>query len=317
MRPGAHLRAENYDRAFDATEIFALLDDLVPRVVSTTADMYGVLLRSMSEALRDRDPDTLSADEAVLRAFGFFARVTADDHAEVRRILERAVERAPNHADCWAMLARMYTAEHMHDFNPRPDPLSRALDAARRAVAAAPSHQLTHYAQAEAHFFRREYGAFRNAAERAMALNAMDGDTLAYMGILIAYSGDWDHGCALAEQAMQLNPHHPGWFRFCLFINAYRKRDYRAAVDIALKMNMPSYFMTHAALAMAYGQLGERDAATRALRELLAQKPDFDAREAYGRWIDPGELIDHVLDGLRKAGLAVEPASASGSPAGQ
>ena len=86
-------------------------------------------------------------------------------------------------------------------------------------------------------------------------------------------------------------------------------------MDIALKMNMPSYFMTHAALAMAYGQLGERDAAARALRELLAQKPDFDAREAYGRLLDSGELLDHSFEGLRKAGLAVEPDSASGSPA--
>ena len=181
----------------------------MPRIVSTTADMHGVLPHSMSEALRHRDPETLSPHEAVLRAFGDIERLSADEHAEVRRILERAVELAPDRADCWAMLARVYTNEHMHGFNPRPDPLGRALEAARRAVAAAPSNHLAHGHLAEAHFFRREYGAFRNAAERAIALNAMDGDTVANMGILIAYTGDWDHGCALAEQAMQLNPHHP------------------------------------------------------------------------------------------------------------
>ena len=32
------------------TTIFALQDDLVPRIVSTVADMHGVLPRSMSEA---------------------------------------------------------------------------------------------------------------------------------------------------------------------------------------------------------------------------------------------------------------------------
>ncbi len=258
---GAHLWAEHYDRAFDASEIFALQDDLVPRIVSTVADRHGVLPRSMSEALRHRDPDTLSPHEAVLRGFGYAGRPDAEEHAVMRRTMERVVERAPNNANCWAMLSTVYADEYKQGFNLRPDPLGRALETAQRAVAAAPSSQLTHLVLADAHFFRGEIAAFRNAAERAIALNAMDGATVAYMGILIAYSGDWDRGCALAEQAMQqLNPYHPGWFRFCLFFNAYRKREHRAALDIALKLNMPSYFFTHAALAMAYGQLGERDA---------------------------------------------------------
>ena len=35
-------------------DIFALQDDLVPRIVSTVADQYGILPRSMSEALRSK-----------------------------------------------------------------------------------------------------------------------------------------------------------------------------------------------------------------------------------------------------------------------
>ena len=133
----------------------------------------------------------------------------------------------------------------------------------------------------------------------------MDACTTAFMGILMAYAGDWEHGCALAERAMQLNPHHPGWYRFSSFQKAYQGRDYRAALDVALKFNMPSYFHTHAALAAAYGQLGEREAAQGALRELLALKPDFAAvaREDYGKWMGPGPLVDHMLDGLRNGGF--------------
>jgi tetratricopeptide (TPR) repeat protein len=162
----------------------------------------------------------------------------------------------------------------------RPDPLGRALEAARKAVAAAPSNHLAYHVLAQAHFFRREFGAFRNAADRAIALNPMDGCTTAFMGILMAYAGDWERGGALAEQAMQLNPHHPGWYRFSAFFNAYRKEDYHAALEVALKFNMPSYFYTHIALAAAYGQLGEQ------------------------KWMDPG-LVEQVIDGLGKAGLEI------------
>ena len=49
---GAHLWAEAYDRAFSPDAMFALQDDLVPRIVSTVADWYGVLPHSMSEAVR-------------------------------------------------------------------------------------------------------------------------------------------------------------------------------------------------------------------------------------------------------------------------
>jgi hypothetical protein len=59
-------------------------------------------------------------------------------------------------------------------------------------------------------FFQREFEGFRSAAERAIALNPMDGFTIAYVGFLIAYAGDWERGCTLSERARSLNPHHPG-----------------------------------------------------------------------------------------------------------
>ena len=51
---GAHLWAENYERTFSPDAIFELQDDLVPRIVSTVADMHGILPRRMSEAVRGR-----------------------------------------------------------------------------------------------------------------------------------------------------------------------------------------------------------------------------------------------------------------------
>ena len=304
---GAHLWAENYERTFSPETVFELQDDLVPRVVSTVADPYGVLPRSVSELLRKKGPDQLSPHEAVLRSFGWYERATPEEHANARDVLERAVDKAPAQADCWAMLAMMYTIEHSHGFNVRPDPLGRALAAAQRAVEASPSNHLAHYALASALFFRREMVAFRNAAERTIALNAMDGGTTAFIGTLTAHSGDWERGCALVERARQLNPNHPGWYWFAPFWDAYRKRDYRGALETALKVNMPGNFYASAVIAAAYGQLGEREAARPALVQLLAMKRDFAAfaREEFGKWHGPGEVLEHFLDGLRKAGLEI------------
>jgi serine/threonine protein kinase/tetratricopeptide (TPR) repeat protein len=303
---GADLWAETYDRAFRPDAVFELLDDVVPRIVSTVADTQGILPHSMTEALRNRDPNGLSPYEAVLRSFAHFQRLNAPEHAAARAALERAVQEPPDRGDCWAMLSMLYREEYTHGFNLQPDPIGRALAAARRAVDAAPANHLAYHALASALFFRRELGAFRTAAERALALNSMDGFTAAYLGFQIAYAGDWERGCALAERATQLNPNHPGWYWFPLFFNAYRQRDYQRALDAVLKVNMPGFWRTHFALATAYAQLGERDAASNAVRELLTIRPDFPvvARNDLRKWWD-AELIEHLVDGLRKAGLEI------------
>ena len=226
---GAHLWAETYDRPFSPEAIFALQDDLVPRIVSTVADWYGVLPHSMSEAVRLKPLDQLTPYEALLRSFGYFERVVPAEHAAARSALERAVQQAPGNAEIWAMLSMLYGEEHRFGFNAAPDPLGRALQAARQAVAAAPSSHYAQLAMAQALFFRKDFDAFRNAAERALALNPMDGSSMEYLGHLLAFAGDWKRGCELAEKARHLNPHHPAWYWALPFLDAYRKADYVTA----------------------------------------------------------------------------------------
>ena len=306
---GAQLWAETYERSFTPDAIFELQDDLVPRIVSTVADIHGVLPHSMSEAVRLKSVDEISPYEALLRSFGYNERFTPEDFAEVLACLERAVQQAPGNADCWAMLSLMYANEYGHWGNPGQECLDKALQAARTAVEVAPLSSLPYYALAQALFFLRDIPAFRIAAERAVELNPMDGATAAWMGLLIAYAGDWERGCALSEQGLQLNPNHPGMYRYAAWHDAYRKEDYRKALDIALQLNAPKNFYTPAVLAMCYAQLGEMEPARKALRDLLALKPDYAevAQELHGRWIQP-DLVEHLMKGLRKAGLDVPPA---------
>ena len=303
---GTHLWAETYDRAFVPEDLFTLQDDLVPRIVLTVADQNGVLTRRMSETLRSKSEDALTPHEAALRAFTYFERVTPEEHAVVRRILERAVRGAPDHADCWAMLSIMYSVEFADDFNPEPNSLDRALAAADRAVHLAATHALGHYALAFVYFLRKETASFRAEAEKALALNPMDGSIMGILGVLINCAGELERGCQMAEAAMQLNPNHSALLRWAAFTNAYAQGKYAEALDCAVRINMPNYFYAYSARAAALGQLGRREAAEKELRELLALRPDFAtaARREYAKWHD-SDTVEHMIDGLRKAGLAV------------
>ncbi len=303
---GEHLWAEHYERTFSPDAVFELQDELVPRIVSTIADMNGVLPRSMADPLRSRAPEELTPHEAVLRSFAYPQHGTPDELARARAGLELAVESAPAQGDAWAMLAFLCVQDYAQGFDLQADSLHRGLRAAWRAVEVAPSSHLGYFSLAQALFFQREFQGFRNAVERAVALNPMDGNSLAFLGELLTHAGDRDRGLSLAGRAKQLNPHHPGWYWVADFFDAYRRRDYAAALGFALKDNMPGHWVMHAMRAAAYGQLGQAEAAAAAARDLLNVRPDFTAvaPPGMGRWWKP-EFVEHMAEGWRKAGLDI------------
>ncbi|HET7712716.1 MAG TPA: hypothetical protein VFL80_12360, partial [Thermoanaerobaculia bacterium] len=315
---GAHLWAENYERTFSPDAVFEVQDELVPRIVSTVADANGILARSMSEAVRSRDPEQLTPYEAVLRSFGYGQRVTPEELAAARFALEVAVRKAPAYADAWAMLAWLNVQDYAQGFNLRADSLAAGLNAAERAVDEAPSNHLAWSGLAQALFFRKEFQSFRNAAERVVALNPMDGNSIAFAGELLNYAGESELGLALAGRAKQLNPNYPGWYWYADFYDAYRRGDDRAALGFALKINLPGQWFWHAVKAAVYGQLGEQEAAGKAVHDLLKLLPDFGAvaRKVLEKWWAP-EYIERMIDGWRKAGLEIAPASSEATPRAQ
>jgi TolB-like protein len=323
-RTGTHLWAETFDRNLAEAEIFDVQDEITDRVVATIASPNGVLARSMAAPTDEKKPEELTPYEAVLRFFLYQQRVSAEDHLPARAALERAVELEPGYADAWACLSTVLLDEDRHHFNPRPGALDAALRAAQRAVDADAANQLAHHSLAVAHYYRRELNAFRSAAEHAINLNRRDSHTLALMGILTGYSGDWERGIELTHEAMRLNPHHPGWYWFTTFFNHYHKGRYAEALSIAQKINMPEYFATHYATAIAQAQLGNLPGAEEAIREAKRLWPDFERGILGGhldKWMFPQpDLIEHIVAGLELTGLdvrgsaAAEPSSSEPEP---
>jgi TolB-like protein/Flp pilus assembly protein TadD len=304
---GTHLWAETYDRDLTTGEIFAVQDDITNRVVATLAGAEGVLTRSGASKLKTKPPGSLDAYEAVLRNFSYWDRQSPGEHLEVREALERAVEIDPQYGHAWACLAILYLDEFRVGFNPRPDPLERALAAARRSVELDPAGHLSQHALAQVHFYRGDLDAFFPAAQKGVELNPNDSTIVAMTGLLTAYAGEWESGLAMLEKAMALNPYHPGWYYFPLAFNHYRNGDYERALDEAKKVNMPGYHPSHMALAAIHGQLGRTEEARVAVENLLELFPDYGARarEELRKWFRTSDLLEHLVDGLCKAGLRI------------
>jgi TolB-like protein len=311
---GAEVWAETYQRKFTPEALFELQDELVPVIVSTIADAHGILAHTMSEDIRGKSAAELTPYEAVLAGFRYSERGTPDEHLIARDALERAVEIAPGYSYAWAMLSITIAAEAILGFNPKADPVGRALAAAHKATELDATNHRAHHALGVARYLQRDKEAMRASLDRAVQLNPMDGCALAHLGGHFAYLGEWEYGIPLVKRAVALNPHHPGWYWFPLSIDAFRRGDYRESLAMTCKINLPGFPFTHVMLAAAYGQLGELEAGRAAVNDLVTLVPQAvaAARFMIGRIVD-GELTERIVDGLRKAGMEIPAGDMVGS----
>jgi adenylate cyclase len=207
---GMHVWAHTYERDLTAANLFALQDEITAEVVATIGSGYGVIARARLKEIGARSTESLDAYDCVLRSYAYwYLSATQGEHDRLRECLERAVKLDPGFAPAWYRLADVYLDEHRFRYNPRPGSLDRALKAARRAVELDPTSSRVHQALAQTHFFRRELALFFVEADRALALDPNDDDTLATVGLYLAYAGRWDRGVVLVKRAIALTPSPP------------------------------------------------------------------------------------------------------------
>jgi adenylate cyclase len=163
---------------------------------------------------------------------------------------------------------------------------------------------------ANALFDRRDLVGFRAAGERAITLNPNDPDLLAHYGERLVYMGEWGRGLALVTKAIALNPEYPGWYLYSVIYYHYQTRDYQRAWSEAQRQEVSRDVWWLLFRAMILGQLGRSEEAQPMIEEALRLKPDVRERlwEMARIWNVPDPQIEHMADGLRKAGLAIEPA---------
>jgi adenylate cyclase len=305
-KDGTHLWADTYDRKLSAANIFAVQDAITEQVVATIAGVHGVISRKRFSELKKKPTENLDAYECVLRVRAYYYdRYIATEHAKLRECLERGVKSDPSYAEAWARLSNVYLDEYRFNYNPRPNPLDRALDAAQRAVASDSANQIAHEALALVYFFRHERDAFLAEAERAIALNPNHAFTVALMGERLNSAGD-ERGVAFVKKAIKLDPFHPSWFNFTIADDHFRRGEYEEALAEAQKVKIPGTWWPQAYLAAIYAELGNQSGAQSAIARLLEIYPGFSIKKfiwEWRKWDFREDVLRLWVAALRKAGL--------------
>ena len=115
-------------------------------------------------------------------------------------------------------------------------------------------------------------------------------------------------GPALIRNVISLNPFYNPVVHYALWEDCLRREDYEGAYAETMSLRRPAVFWYPMTKAATLGLLGRDEEGKPFAENLLKLKPDFPTR---GRiliehYIKFEEIVERVVDGLRKSGLKVE-----------
>lgn len=307
-RHGQVLWSARFDEAL--ADVFALQDRI-------TAEVVGALAMRVTQIEQRRvlakPTASLEAYDYVLRARPALLRPTRADIAEARALLRRAVELDPNYAAAHAALSETYYIATSMGWAESPTAfMDRAEKSALKALSLDHSEVRARVILGRIHIFHQRYKEAEAEIERAIAINPNDARSLAGRGNILMWLGRTDAAIEALERAQRIDPDLSPIDRFALGLAYYLKRRYGAAIEQAelnLRDSAGANF-SRVVLAAAYAQHGRAGDAARVAAEVRRTDPTFDPQEFGTKFLSPADL-EHLREGLRKAGLREKAAPAS------
>lgn len=309
---GSHIWAERYDR--DLHDIFDVQDELAHAVAATVSGRIDMVGRERSARL---SPAALKAHDLHLRAKACYLTFTKSGNEQARHLTEEAMAADPLNALIKAFYANYCVIAYFFDWVPDLDrSLQTALEFAKQAVTLDDGDSTVRWILGHALVSARSYAEARVHAEKAIELNANDTEARAMYGNLLTYIGEPEKGLEQIELAKRHNPFDWSWTHWVKGIAYFTARRYDEAIDTFNRMHDPNQEVT-CFLTASYALAGRLPEAKAKLQEFLRvaerDMAHFPDRDAQG-WIahlgraspyEDRRELDHLCEGLRKAGLPV------------
>jgi adenylate cyclase len=297
--------AHRFDRALTADNLFDVQEIIVQRVVAAVADDYAIIPKILAKASRGKRVEDLSVYEAVLRYHHYSVTLTVESFEMARQALENAVRTDLDYALAWAMLGMLYLDAYTFSLGEIDNAVERGTGCAGKATAVDPLCQHAYLTAGYVKLLGRDRNSVLHSARKIVELNPNAAYMVGAAGWFMAVAGEYDQGLPLLDKSMKLNPYYPTWFHFPYYLDHYRNGDYEKALEEAERFGLPDFFWNPLLHAAALGQLGLKKQAHAAYQQLLRLQPDFpeQARFYVSCFVMQDDLIDRMLEGLKKAGL--------------
>ena len=298
-----HIMAERYDR--DLTDLFELQDEIVTVIAGA---IQPELLKFERERIAERPQRSEDAYELYQRGMFHHYHQNKVDNTEAQGYFRRALAIDPQYPQATAALSIALTASAYLSWSEDPErSYEEAFELGRRAVALDPHYPNAHFALA---LISTWTGRTEQAAaefQEAIKLNPSFAAAHAVLGGVLNFLGNPESGVTSVEKAMRLSPSDP---RLSIWLSGlaaahYQTRNYAQAVEIGRRswtLNR-NYFTGLTYVAAGLAELGRDEEARAALSDLRERDPKLTAARTTLQLYKNQAGIDHLLQGLRKAGF--------------
>jgi len=301
---GHHIMAERYDR--DLTDLFELQDEITHAIAGA---IEPELLKFERERIAERPPRSEDAYELYQRGVFHHYRQNKADNIEALAYFRSALAIDAQYPQATAALSISVSSAAMNGWADNADTLfGEAYDLAQQAIALDPRYPNAHFALGLACIWTRRPERGIAAFEEAIKLNPSFAAAHVLLGQMYLYAGRREEAIERAEKGFRLSRTDPRLFIWLPVLAGahYQMRHYAEAVEAgrrswSLNRNWPI------GLRYVVAGLGQLDRIEEAQEPLAALKRmdanlEFSASVFRRNWPDPAD-VDHLLDGLRKAGF--------------
>jgi adenylate cyclase len=301
---GHHLWAERYDR--ELRDLFALQDEITMKILTALE-----VKLTRGEMAREYETENLEAWGKVVRAKSFMERLTKEDNAKARELIEQALKLDPDYASALVVLGRTHTIEaRMGWSESRAESVKQALELAQKAVALRETEASGHRLLVSVYTLQRQYDVAIAEGERAIALGPNDGEAHAFLAQTLHYAGRFEEAIEHIKKAMRLSPYYPAWYLMFLADSYFMVGRYDESIaankqllERARRGEWPIY-TPHLTFAANYVLLGREEEARFHAAEALRANPSFSLEVLQSRhpYKNPADM-ERWLSALRKAGI--------------
>ena len=301
---GHHITAERYDR--DLTDLFELQDEIVRTIA-------GAIEPELLKFERDRVAELPQHNED---AYAYYQhgmwhhyRQNKSDNIEAQAYFRQALATEPQYPQATAALSIALTSSGMLGWADSANAsFEEAYVLAQQAVTLDQRYPIAHFALGLVCMWTRRAERAIAAFEEAIKLNPSFAAAHVLLGQMYLYRGQPDQAIGLAEKGIRLSPNDP---RLYIWLPAlagahYRLGHYQQAIEAGrrswtLKRNWPAG-LTYVVAGLA--QLDRLEEAQTALADLRALDANFSfVRTTLQALYTEQDGIDHIIEGLRKAGF--------------
>jgi len=299
--------AQRFVKQLQVESIADIQEEMAKEICSVLSGEYGFITQKLSADSRHTKPKDIETYYAILKFYHYQLYLSDETFLVAFNALNQALKNEPDSGITYCCLADLHANAYMFDSPNSEQSYELFGELIEKAYQLDSNSILINITLAFKHFVYNEKERFFNQLEKCLKSNPSGSLRLGALGLFMALYGEWERGKEIIDDVINNNFSYPLYLHGATILYFYRKKEYKQALSEANKYKIPELFWAPMLKAAVLGQLNRIDDAANNIVNLKQLKPNFEGEASFliSRYVKEEDLVEHVMVGLRKAGMAL------------